>query len=171
MSGGGGQQEAGSRTNGPEAQQSGECGMEKTRPETTPGAGRGGWRRGEERGHVGFLSGAGSATRPIVHDSITERQCGLSLAGVRGRTDAGPSDVFSRLGPCLQSCGRMCSVSGPMCSRFGRMCSLLRVRCSVSGGACPLSWAPSTGSGRGLRGRRDDGDVSTLSGQCVQFWA
>ena len=23
----------------------------------------------------------------------------------------------------------------------------------------------------GLRGRRDDGDVSTLLGQCVQFWA
>ena len=29
----------------------------------------------------------------------------------------------------------------------------------------------SAGSGQVLRGRRDDGDVSTLSGQCVQFLA
>ena len=87
---------------------------------------------------------------------------------------------------CVQSIGamcsvfgRMCSVSGPMCSLFGRMCSRLagevfsfRRYALVGEGARKEGKIPhSTGSGRGLRGRRDDGDVSTLSGRCVQFLA
>ena len=102
-------------------------------------------------------------------------------------------DVFSRSGECVQSVGPMCSVSGPMCSvsgpmcsvfgpmcsLSGRMCSLWRGRCSVFGGGRWLGigdggkarFAPSASSGQVLRGRRDDGDVSTLSGQCVQFLA
>ena len=95
------------------------------------------------------------------------------MTGARGR-GTGVGRGFG----CVQSVGRMCSVGwvnvfsfGRMCSVSGRMCSLLRAMCSVFGGARPPSRPPSAGSGQVLRGRRNDGEVSTLSGQCVQLLA
>ena len=91
--------------------------------------------------------------------------------------------------------GRMCSVFGPMCSLSGRMCSLwrgevfsFRWRALVGDrgrragetrsfgklrtGFDKLRAGSSAGSGQVSLGTLGmDGDVSTLSGQCVQFLA
>jgi len=115
---------------------------------------------------------------PKTAGRLTMNGGGTGQRGRKARGRCGLGCVQSMRAMC-SVLRRMCSVFGLMCSLSGRMCSFLRAMCSVFGGTRPPHDPPSTSSGQAsstssgqvLRGRQDDGDVSTRSGQCVQFWA
>ena len=122
---------------------------------------------------------------------------GQALRGLRndrrGRGVSATWDVFSRSGRCVQFQGR-CVQFFVGCVQFPGQCVHFLARCVHFGGRgvqfsavrAGRKWGTEgrpdalsfgklrTGFGKlrtGLRGRRDDGDVSTLSGRCVHFSA
>ena len=127
------------------------------------GARGGGW--GKRAGTRGFHRG-GSATRSIVHDTITQVQWAYGLAAVggrrpgsrmcsvrKGRGERGEKWEGNRDGHvvrqaqgrfpgtrgCVPSVRPMCPVFGLMCPVPGRMCQLCGRMCPLWRGRCPVA--------------------------------